>query len=175
MKQSVSNPSRVVRSFALIAGVLTVTFVAVPPAARAGEVRAPHEVLHRVHEQVRERVLHGGDRAGRYHDGYRSDHRRRSPGRVYDHRYQRPSHRYGAYRPHGYYNHRRYVSGYIGIAPIGIGYDVRPVRRVYRDDCNRRDRYGRGDYCDADRCRHVDDDRRRYYDYDDDYDDDYVD
>jgi len=169
MKQILSKPSRAVRHLALIAGVLTVTFVAVPRAAEAGEFRAPHEVLHDLHMQVRSHVLRVVDHGGRVHEGYRGDYRQRDPRHVYHPRYDRPSYRYpvvvgrvGAYRPHGYYNDRRSVSGYVAIPPIAIGFDGRSGRPSYHDDCDRRDAYGHDGY--------RDDDRRRHDDYDD-YDD----
>lgn len=168
MKQSQFNSSRVVRNLALSAGVLTVAFVAVPPAARAGEFRAPHEVLHRFHEQVRDRVLHVGDHGSRYNDNHRRDFRYR-PRQTYGHRYYRPSYRPyypypivvgrgGPYRRDGYCNDRRYVSGYVRVPPVGIVVDVRRGYFSRGDDCDRDDR------CARDRYR--DDDYDNDYDYD---------
>ena len=152
MKQNRSTLSRLVRHLALIGGVLTIIFVVVPSAAEAGEFPGPLKALHRLHMQVRSNVLHAVDHATRFHDGYRPEFRPRYPGQAYDPRYYRPSYRYpvvigrvGAYRPHGYCNDRLYVNGYVGIPPVGIVFEVRPDRRVYRDAYDRYDGRGRED------------------------------
>ena len=171
MKQSSFAPQRVVRSLALAALVLGVAFVAAPPAAEARGLPAPHEVIRDLHRVAMSHVRH----VGRFVDhsvGFRNDDRRadyrRYPGRVYDHRYYRPSYRYPVvtrtYRPYRSYYNGGYVRGYVARPSVGIVVGVRPERCGYRyNDCDR------NRYCDADR-RYYDNDRRQY---DDDYDYDY--
>jgi hypothetical protein len=156
MKQSSYAPRLVVRTLALVAGVLGVAFVAAPPAAEARGIPAPHEVVRDVHRLARNhvrRVSRLVDHSVRHGDGYRH-------ARIHHSRYYRPSYRYpvvvGGYRPYRSYNDFGYVRGYVGVPSVGIVVGVRPDRR-YRDD-------------DCDRDRYRDDDRRRYDD-DDDYDD----
>ena len=178
MKQSHFSSGRIVRDLALSAGVLTVAFVAVPPAARAAEFRAPHEVIHRFHEQLRDRALRVVDHGTRFNDNHRRDFRRR-PRQSYYPRYYRPQYR--SYRPYpvivgrgggygydGSCSSRGYVSGYVRVPPVGIVVDVRRGHTSRNDDCDRDDRCGRERYRDDDRNRQ-DDDYDNDYDRDDGY------
>ena len=165
MKQNHFDSSRLVRNFALSAGVLTVAFAAVPPAARAGEFRAPHEILHRFHEQVRDHVLRIVDHGSRFNDNHRRDFGQRYPRQSYPRYYRpsyRPSYRYpvvvgggGFYRRDGACSSRRYVSGYVGVP--GVGVVIRSGRPRYESNCDRDDRCGRDGYRDDDRRRQDDD------------------
>lgn len=167
MKQSLFTPQHVVRSLALVAGVLGVAFVAAPPVAEARGLPAPHQVARELHQRVRSHVRRVVDHSDRSFDMDRRDHHRRYPRSGYHSRYNGPSYRHPVvvrgYRP--YRSTRGYVGGYVGLPPVGIAVGVTPHRRVYRDDdCDRCD--------DCDRNGYSDDDRRRY---DDDDDDDYDD
>jgi hypothetical protein len=181
MKNSPFAPQRVVRTLTLVAGVLGVAFVAAPPAAEAGGLPAPHEVVRDLHRLAVSHVR----RVSRFVDhsvGFREDDRRsdyrRYPSRDHDRRYYRPYRSYndggyrsyrsyngGCYRPYRSYYGGSTIGGYIGRPSVGIVVGVRPGRRTYRDDDCDRNRYRNDDR------RRYDDDRRRY-DNDDDEDDD---
>jgi hypothetical protein len=145
-------------TYALVAGLLGVAFVATAPAVEARGLPTPPEVIRDVHQLAREHIRHVSrivDHAVGLHDGYRRDAYRGYSGGVRYPRYYRPAYRYpvvvGGYRP-DYYG--GYVSGYVGLPSVGISVGVRPDQRGYRNDC--------------DRNGYRDDDRRQRYDDDED-------
>ena len=171
MKQNRSTFSRVVWNLALVAGVLTITLVADPPAAKADEFPGPLEPLHRLHMRLRNQILHGGDHAARFHNGYRNEFPQRYPSQSYGPRYDRRSYRppmrgdgYWVYPQDGYRYGRPYTNGYIVVSPGEIGFETWTRRPMYRDE------YDRHDGCDRDGYRYDDgdqeDSRRRQDDRD---------
>ena len=161
---------KMIRTLALVVGVLGIAFVAGTPAVEAGGLPSPKEVSRTFHRRAMTHVNHVdrfADRATGSHDRYRRDQDRSRDYRSYRYRgyprgvyprssystgYARPGYGYpvvvGGYRTNGSCNRRGYVNGYVGAPVIGFSVGVNSAPPVYRDGAQNDDRYSDEQYLD---------------------------